>query len=322
MAYLVCAPLTIDAAVAGLYFAFAAGGRVVLPTDEQAQDPMLLAELIAREAVSHVDGLPSHYAALLDYHAGALRDVRCVILGGEALPSRLARKHLAEAPHADLHNEYGPTEATVWSTTHPCSAQDDGASVPIGRPIAETRVAVLTGELRPAPAGTVGEIYISGPGLARGYLGRAGLTAERFLPDPDPRNPGGRMYRTGDLGHTGPDGQLYFHGRTDHLIKVRGYRVEAQEVEAHLTEHPDVAAAAVVPNDTASGVRLVAIVAAEPGRSPRSGTLAAFLADRLPAYMIPTVWRRTEALPVAANGKVDRTSLTREATTTGTELPR
>ena len=136
MTYLLSAPLTIDAAVAGLYFSFAAGGRVVLPTAEEALDPRSLADLIVREAVTHLDMLPSHYAAVLEYHAAALRSVRCVILGGEAMPFGLMRRHLALAGHAELYNEYGPTEATVWSTWHRCSEADAGPLVPIGLPAA------------------------------------------------------------------------------------------------------------------------------------------------------------------------------------------
>jgi amino acid adenylation domain-containing protein len=320
MTYLVCVPLTIDAAVAGLYFTFAAGGRVVLPTAEDALDPRSLADLVVREAVSHLDALPSYYAAVLEYHAEALRSVRCVILGGDELPFRLMRRHLALAGHAGLYNEYGPTEATVWSAWHRCSEADVGPLLPIGRPVGAARIKVLTQKLGPAQD-EPGEIYVSGPGLARGYLGRPARTAERFVPDPDPRYPGERMYRTGDLGRFGDDGTLIFHGRTDHLVKVRGFRVELGEVEARLLEHPDLRDAVVVGQQTAAGCRLAAIVVAEPSRNPGSRMLAAFLAERLPSYMVPKIWRRTESLPLTAAGKVDRAWLTREVLTTGWELP-
>jgi amino acid adenylation domain-containing protein len=321
MTYLVSAPLAIDAAVAGLYFTFAAGGRVVLPTAEDALDPLSLADLIVREAVSHLDALPSHYAAVLEYHAEALRSVRCVILGGDTLPFRLMRRHLALAGHAELCNEYGPTEATVWSSWHRCSEADVGPLVPIGRPISGARIKVLTQKLALAQDGP-GEICVSGPGLARGYLGQPARTAERFIPDPDPRYPGERMYRTGDLGQLDDDGILVFHGRTDHLVKVRGFRVEPGEVEARLLEHPDLRDAVVVGQQTAAGHRLAAIVVAEPSRNPGSRMLADFLAERLPSYMVPNIWRRAESLPTTAAGKVDRAWLTREVLTTGWELPR
>ena len=321
MTYLVSAPLMIDAAVAGLYFTFAAGGRVVLPTAEDALEPRSLAGLIVREAVSHLDALPSHYATVLEYHAEALRSVRCVILGGDTLPFRLMRRHLALAGHAELYNEYGPTEATVWSTWHRCSEADAGPLVPIGRPAGGARIKVLTQKLVPTQD-EPGEICVSGPGLARGYLGQAARTAERFVPDPDPRYPGERMYRTGDLGRLGHDGTLIFHGRTDNLLKVRGFRVEPAEVEARLLEHPDLREAVVVGQQTAAGHRLAAIVVVESSRNPGSRMLAAFLAERLPSYMVPNIWRRAESLPTTATGKVDRAWLTREVLTTGWELPR
>jgi amino acid adenylation domain-containing protein len=318
MTYLVSAPLTIDAAVAGLYFTFAAGGRVVLPTVEDALDPQSLADLIVREAVSHLDMLPSYYAAVLEYHAEALRSVRCVILGGDTLPFGLMRRHLALAGHAELYNEYGPTEATVWSAWYRCSEADAGPVVPIGQSAGGTRIKVLTHELEPAQD-RPGEICVSGPGLARGYLGPASRTAERFVPDPDPRYPGERMYRTGDLGRL-DDGALVFAGRTDHLVKVRGFRVEPGEVEARLLEHPDLRDAIVVGQQTTAGRRLAAIVVVEPTRNPGSRMLAAFLAERLPTYMVPSIWRRAESLPITAAGKVDRAWLTREVLTTGWEL--
>jgi amino acid adenylation domain-containing protein len=321
MTYLVSAPLTIDAAVAGLYFTFAAGGRVVLPTAEDALDPRSLADLIVREAVTHLDMLPSHYAAMLEYHAEYLRSVRCVILGGDALPFGLMRRHLALAGHAELYNEYGPTEATVWSTWHRCSEADAGSLVPIGQPPGRARVKVLTSKLVPTQ-GEPGEIYVSGPGLARGYLGPVSRTAERFVPDPDPRFPGERMYRTGDLGRLDANGALVFLGRADDLVKVRGFRVEPGEVEARLLEHPDLRDAVVVGHQTAAGCRLAAIVVLEPTGALGSRALSAFLAERLPSYMVPSLWRRAESLPITPVGKVDRARLTREVLMTGWELPR
>lgn len=320
--YLVCAPMTIDAAVAGLYFTLSAGGRVVVPTAEESLDPQLVAELVTRTGVTHVDGLASQYAALMEFHHESLRGVRCVVLGGEALPRSVASRHFELAPHAELYNEYGPTEGTVWCTAHQCSKEDQGSYVPIGRPIRGMRVTVLTEDLEPAPQGVVGEIHLCGDGLAWGYLGRTALTAERFIPNPDSRYPGERMYRTGDLGHVDANGELVFRGRSDHLVKVRGFRVELGEVEARLLEHLDVADAVVVPHESPTGVRLVAVVALHAGRSTTSRTLSAFAADQLPGYMVPTVWRQVDALPVTANGKVDRRGLAATATTTGTALPR
>ncbi|WP_179892235.1 amino acid adenylation domain-containing protein [Streptomyces sp. rh34] len=319
--YLMLAPLSIDAAVAGLYFTLSCGGRLVLPTAEESLDPELLSELVLREGVTHLDGLPSQYASLLRFHSAALRDVRCVVLGGEYLPHPLLREHLAAGLDAELFNEYGPTEGTVWSTVHRCTEEDAGPLVPIGAPIAGVRARVLTDTLAHAAPGTVGEIYLGGAGLAQGYLGRPGRTAERFVADPDPHFPGQRMYRTGDLGELTAEGELIYHGREDQLVKVRGFRVELAEIEARLLEHAGVVEAAVVPHAGPTGLRLVAVVASAAPEAPGARALAVFMRERLPGYMVPALWRRVDALPVTANGKVDRTLLTSLATTVGTALP-
>ncbi|MFJ5680711.1 amino acid adenylation domain-containing protein [Streptomyces sp. NPDC093097] len=319
--YAVLAPLTIDAAVAGLYFTLAAGGRVVLPDEEEIRDPQLLADCLVTQRVSHLDGLPAQYAALLRFHPEAAAGLRCVIVGGEALPRPLAQQHLAEVPGVELYNEYGPTESTVWATTHRCTDTDPGPHVPIGPAVAGLRTQVLTDELLPAAVGEIGEIWLSGPGLARGYLARAALTAERFTAHPDPRYPGERMYRTGDLGHVDELGELVYHGRSDHLVKVRGFRVELGEIEARLREHPGVLDVVVVPHIGVTGVRLVAVTVLALDAAVGVRELSAFAADRLPAYMLPALWRQADALPVAAGGKVDRPRLQAEATTVGNALP-
>ncbi|MGA4844092.1 amino acid adenylation domain-containing protein [Streptomyces sp. G45] len=319
--YVMLAPLTIDAAVAGLFFTLAAGGRLVLPTPDEVLDLQLLADLVHDQRASHLDGLPSQYAALLRFHPEALTGLRCVITGGESLHHAVVRDHLATLPETALFNEYGPTESTVWATAHRCGAADTGPLVPIGRPISGVRATVRGADLAPAEPGALGEIYLAGAGLAWHYLGRPAQTAERFVADPDPRFPGQRMYRTGDLGHLTPDGELVFQGRDDNLVKVRGFRVELGELEAHLLQHPDLADAAVVPHPSPTGLRLVAVVAFAPGRSAGGRALSVFLADRLPAYMVPSRWRRVPELPRTGNGKVDRALLRDSALTVGEELP-
>lgn len=319
--YLMLAPLGIDAAVAGLFFTLAAGGRVVLPTADEVLDPQLLADLVRDQQVSHLDALPSQYAALLRFHPESLTGLRCVIAGGESLPHTVVREHLAALPETPLFNEYGPTEAAVWATVHRCTAADTGPLVPIGRPISGARATVRGADLSVAEPGDLGEIYLGGAGLAWHYLGRPALTAERFVPDPDPRFPGQRLYRTGDLGHRAADGALVFQGRDDNLVKVRGFRVELGELEAHLLQHPDLADAVVVPHAAPTGLRLVAVVAFAPGRSAGGRALTAFLADRLPAYMLPTRWRQVPELPRTEAGKVDRGRLRTCAMTVGVEVP-
>jgi amino acid adenylation domain-containing protein len=319
--YLMLAPLTTDAAVAGLHFTLAAGGRVVAPTAEEILDPQLLAELIVREEISHFDGLPSQYAPLLRFFPGSLRAIRCVILGGESLPGQLVRQHMATLPDVPLFNEYGPTEGTVWSTVHRCTEKDTGALVPIGKPIAGVRASVMTEKLAAAPTGVVGEIYLAGDGLARCYLNRPALTSERFVADPDPRYPGERMYRTSDLGFRAADGDLVYSGRADHLVKVRGFQVEPDEVEACLLGHPELTGAVVLPHLGLSGTRLIAIVARASASTAGWRDLTAFVAGRLPKYMVPAVWRQLPAIPITVNGKVDRQLLAAAGQAAGTPLP-
>jgi amino acid adenylation domain-containing protein len=318
--YLTLAPLSTDSAVAGLFFTLAAGGHLVLPDEDEVRDAQLLADLVVRTQVSHIDGLPSQYAMLLRFHPESLATLRCVILGGEALPSPVVRQHLALNPAARLHNEYGPTEATVWATMHTCGPEDCGSDIPIGTPYPGVRVQVLADDLTEAAPDEVGEIYISGRSLALGYLARPSLTAERFVAKVGPDGAGERMYRTGDLGRTDDRGRVYYHGRRDRLVKVRGFRVELDELELRLLEHTDVVNAAVVACPGATGVRLVAHVALADGSALTARELSTFVARRLPAYMRPAVWRRHPAIPVTATGKVDLRLLEREATTIGTDL--
>jgi len=319
MSYLVCAPPTVDAHIAGLYFTLSACGRVVLPTAEEILDAELLGELVARERISHIDALPSQYAALLGYHAKTLEHVRCVVLGGDVLPHALAREHLDVLPRSALFNEYGPTEATVWCTSHRCIPSDRGPDVPIGQAAPGMRVAVRSVTLDEVPHGTPGEIYVAGSWLARGYLGQPALTAQCFGPDPD--HAGERMYRTADLGYLDENGELNFLGRADSVVKVRGFRVGLTEIETNLLQHPSIANAAVVAQHNGTDTRLVAIVVPTAAGTAGARDLSEFLSARLPSYMIPTKWRSVEVLPTMASGKVDRPYLASAGSALGTTLP-
>ena len=240
--------------------------------------------------------------------------LRLVIVGGErARAVALDRWRRVASGQLRWLNTYGPTEATVEATIYEPVAADpvlDGREVPIGHPIANTRVYVLDQRMQPVPIGAPGELYLGGEGVARGYIGRPGVTAERFLPDPFGADPGGRLYRTGDRVRFATDGNLVFLGRLDDQIKIRGFRIEPGEVEAVLAGHPAVRACAVGACQASTGdSRLVAYVVVAQEPPPDAGALRRFLAARLPEPMLPTEFMFLEALPVLANGKLNRRAL-------------
>ncbi|WP_217142904.1 non-ribosomal peptide synthetase [Streptomyces sp. AC627_RSS907] len=283
------------------------GAAVVVAGPDETRDPARLRRLLLTERVSVMQATPSLWQAVSAEGAPALGGVR-VLVGGEALPAPLARELLASA--ASVTNVYGPTETTVWSTAADLSAEDaEAATVTIGRPIAGTAVYVLDGAARPVPPGVVGELYIAGAGLARGYAGRPGLTAERFVADPFGA-PGTRMYRTGDLVRWTRDGRLAYVGRADQQVKVRGHRIEPGEIEAVLARQPGVDRAAVVLREDTPGRRQLTAYLV-PGTGPVAGEqeLAAALARSLPAYMVPAAYVTLPELPLTANGKLDRAAL-------------
>ena len=257
---------------------------------------------------SLLSAVPSALAGLVaSGDLGLAADV--VILAGEALPRWLTERLRTALPGARVANIYGPTEATVYAAAW--FAGDEipaGPVVPVGRPLANTQLFVLDGWLGPVPAGVTGELYIAGAGLARGYLGRAGLTAERFVACPfEPRR---RMYRTGDLARWTPDGDLVFCGRADDQVKVRGFRVEPGEVEAVLAACPGVARAVVVAREDQLGRRLLAgYVLPEAGQAVDPAQVRQFVAGRLPDYMVPTAVIALDALPMTPSGKLDRAAL-------------
>jgi acyl-coenzyme A synthetase/AMP-(fatty) acid ligase len=285
-----------------------AGATMVPARPEGHREPSYLADLIRREGVTMAHFVPSMLQLFVDEpEMDGCTSLRYVICSGEALPAPLQDRFLARLPSAELHNLYGPTEAAVDVTAWRCRAGD--ATVPIGAPVANTRVYVLDDPGLPVPTGVPGELFLGGVQVARGYLGRPSLTAERFVPDAFSSAPGARLYRTGDRARWRADGNVEYLGRLDGQVKVRGFRVETGEVEAALADHPRVRDAVVVARTDAAGeVRLVAYVAAD-GEAPSANELRAHLQTRLPEPMVPSAFVALAALPLSPNGKVDRRAL-------------
>ncbi|MFE7513652.1 amino acid adenylation domain-containing protein [Streptomyces sp. NPDC057540] len=306
-AWLGLTSLSFDISALELYLPLITGGRLVLAPDGLAVDGPGLLALIGGEGVTHVQATPSGWRVMLAAGSGieALAAVTG-LAGGEALPPALARALRART--ARLFNVYGPTETTIWSTCAELPA--DAAHVLIGRPIANTRVYVVDAHLRPTPLGIPGELLIGGDGVAQGYLGRPGLTAERFVPDPF-GPPGSRLYRTGDQAVRTPGGELEFLGRIDDQVKIRGHRIELGEIESALLEHPALAQAAVAVRTEEDGEPFLAgyLVPAAGVRPPAPAELRDHLMRTLPAAMAPQRWLVMERLPLTPNGKLDRLGL-------------
>ncbi|MFF8789308.1 amino acid adenylation domain-containing protein [Streptomyces sp. NPDC015125] len=304
-------PLSFDVSVREVFWALSTGATLVVAESGRHADPDYLVEVIERERVTVVHFVPSMLHVLLETLEGPGRcpTLRQVMTSGETLPVATARR-CQELLGGELRNMYGPTETTVEMTGFDVRGRCDTERLPIGRPFPNTRVQVLDDDLRPVPRGTVGEMYVSGDPVARGYLGRPELTADRFLPDPY-GPPGARMYRTGDLGRFTEEGLLDFQGRSDFQVQLRGHRIELGEIESVLCEQPGVSAAVAVVRraDSPEAAHLVAYaVRAELPHGTDAG-LRATLAERLPGYMVPTAVVTLDALPLTVNGKLDREAL-------------
>jgi amino acid adenylation domain-containing protein len=305
-ALLAVTTISFDIAGLELYLPLAVGARIVLASRDTAADGARLAALLASSGATVLQATPATWRLLLAAGWSGAPRLK-VLCGGEALPPDLAGELLARTE--SVWNVYGPTETTIWSTVEPVTAAPAGA-LPIGRPIANTAVHLLDRYLQPVPVGVAGELYIGGAGVARGYLRRPALTAERFVPDPFSPAPGARLYRTGDLARHLPDGRAVYLGRTDFQVKVRGFRIELGEIEAVLSRHPAVAQCVVaVREDTPGNPQIAAYYVAAEGRAASVGNLRAALREELPDYMIPSHFVALPALPLTPNGKVDRKAL-------------
>ncbi|HEU0084715.1 MAG TPA: amino acid adenylation domain-containing protein, partial [Bradyrhizobium sp.] len=293
------ASISFDAAVWDVLMSWRVGAALVLADAHDLLPGDPLRELLVRQHITTVLLPPS---ALAPLSAAPLPDLKTLIVGGEACSSAMLRPWLA---NRTVLNAYGPTEASVCTTMFRCGPQDDGP--PIGRPLPNTRIYVLDDRLEPVPVGVAGELFIGGIGLARGYLGRPGLTAERFVPSPFAT--GERLYRTGDLARWRPDGTLDYLGRSDHQVKIRGFRIELGEIEAALLAHAGIEQAAVIAREDAAGKRLIAYLAGGAQAPLEIGELRRHLQQTLPDYMVPAAFVPLDELPLTPNGKLDRNAL-------------
>jgi amino acid adenylation domain-containing protein len=300
-------PTSFDVSVWELFLPPAAGARMVLAGPERQGDAAYLAELVRRAGVTTMHFVPSMLAAFLDEPAVSdLASLRRVVCSGEVLPPSLRDRFLSILPDTELWNLYGPTEAAVDVSAHRCRPGDPERTVPIGGPVANTQLYVLAPGMSPLPVGVPGELYIGGVQVGLGYLGREDLTAERFVEDPF--TPGGRLYRTGDRARWLPSGEIEYLGRLDNQVKVRGFRIELEEIEAALRALEGVDEAAVAAPELRPGDRtLVAYVRGPAGAAPDQARRE--LAARLPDHMIPTRWVQLDRFPLNASGKVDRSRL-------------
>ncbi|MGW0180861.1 amino acid adenylation domain-containing protein, partial [Nocardia sp. NPDC003345] len=305
--YLQKTATTFDVSLWGYYLPLLSGGTLIVATPDGHRDPVYVAETIARHRVTVTDFVPSMLSVFAAYtDAESIASLRSVFVAGEALaPETVAAMKAISS--AGLHNQYGPTEAAVTVTYWEATTADTG-SVPIGVPVWNAGLYVLDGRLRPSAVGAPGELYLSGRQLARGYLGRPDLSADRFVANPFGA-PGERMYRTGDLVRWRADGVLDYIGRTDFQVKFRGQRIELGEIETDLLAHPAVGQAVVLVVDTVTGQHLAAYVVPAPGHSVEPVELTRFLGEKLPSYMVPAAIVVLDALPLNTSGKLDRKAL-------------
>jgi amino acid adenylation domain-containing protein len=312
--YALISSFAADLGNTAIFPALSSGGCLYVVAQRRTSDPELVADLFRRHPVDCLKIVPSHLGALLEAAEPQwVLPRRLLVLGGEAASRELVARVEHLAPGCRILNHYGPTETTVGVMTCPVPpGQTDPRlpALPLGRPLANSRIYLLDAHFQPVPAGVAGELHVGGGGLSRGYLGRPELTSERFLPDPFGDAPGGRLYRTGDVARFLLDGEVRFEGRTDHQVKVRGFRVELPEIDAVLRGHPRVREAVTLLREDEPGQpRLVSYAVLERGSGVSTGELRELCRERLPEHMVPAVCVFLERLPLSANGKLDRRAL-------------
>jgi amino acid adenylation domain-containing protein len=300
------AGLGFDASVWELWPYLAAGASVYLPDESIRSVPEFLRNWLVTQGIT-ISFAPTPLAERLIALSWPSNTALRILLTGA---DTLHRFPSPELPFT-LVNNYGPTECTVVATSGAVSVEKESVGLPtIGRPIANTRIHILDKNLEPVADGDPGELFISGAGLARGYVNHPELTAQRFLPNPFGATSGARMYRTGDLAHFLPDGQIAFMGRVDDQVKIRGFRIEPDEITSALNEHPSVRQSVVVARELGDGEKsLVAYIVPTPGAQPSESQLKSVLRSRLPDYMVPATFVELNSLPLSSNGKIDRAAL-------------
>ncbi len=304
-------PFSFDVSVWEFFWPLMFGAGLVVAEPGGHKDGTYLVETIRKHRVTTIHFVPSMLDGFLEAReVSACTSLKRVICSGEALPVTVVQRFFNRLD-SELHNLYGPTEAAVDVTYWACPRAGTGSTVPIGRPIANTQIYILNESGEPVCVGELGELYIGGVGVARGYLNRKELTDAKFVPDPFSREPNRKMYRTGDLARWRADGNIEYLGRVDHQVKIRGFRVELGEIENLLLKHPAVRQAAVLLREDAPGVkRLVAyIVTADPAAIPALEELRAFVKQSLPEYMAPSSFVFLDILPLTSSGKLDRNKL-------------
>jgi amino acid adenylation domain-containing protein len=302
-------PLTFDAATFEVWGPLLNGGRVIMASRDVALAPHKLEALLRTSHANQLFMTPALFNRLVTEAPSVFASLERVLIGGESADVKSVRTFVSRGMAPILVNAYGPTESTTFATSYEVREVAVGAgSIPIGRPIGNTQVYVLDEEMEPVPVGVAGELYIGGDGLARGYIGQAGLTAQRFVANPFTQ--GKRLYRTGDRVRWRAGGELEFLGRMDEQVKIRGYRIEPAEVEAALLKHEQVKQALVMVREDEPGEKsLVGYVATGEGTSIEITQVREHLKQQLPAYLIPSAWVVLENLPLTENGKIDRNAL-------------
>jgi acyl-coenzyme A synthetase/AMP-(fatty) acid ligase len=302
--------LSFDVSVWEVFWPMMSGAGMVIAEPGGEKDRQYLIREVKEKGVTTMHFVPTMMEAYLEGEgAGESNKLRRVISSGEEMSKEL-KERFYEEMKGELHNLYGPTEAAIDVTSYECKREREERRVAIGRPISNVRIYIVDERMRIVPVGVAGELYIGGEGLARGYLNRADMTAERFVPDPYSEQGGERLYRTGDVARYRADAEIEYIGRIDNQVKVRGYRIELGEIEAALREHPEVRECAVmVREDQVGDKRLAAYLVFNAKGAVTSEELLKHLKKRLPEYMVPAIYVALERMPITPNGKLDRNTL-------------